>query len=69
MAVSLLQLHHSRAACMMARTMQQAAGERERSGDGMLLLAVGWPRACPVWVLSSLRGAGGRVGRGVTVKI
>ena len=54
MATSLLQLHHSRAVCMIARTMQQAAGERERSGDGMSPLAAGRPRACPVWVLSVL---------------
>ena len=58
MAVSLLQLAQSRAECMIARTMQQAAGDRDRSGDGTTPLAAGWPKEWPIWVLSVLHSVG-----------
>ena len=53
-AVSSLQLTQTRAECMMALRIQQAAGERERSGNCTLPLVVGWPRECPFWVASVL---------------
>ena len=53
-AVLELQLAQSRAECMMARRMQQAAGESARSGDGTASRAVGRPKECPVWVVSVL---------------
>ena len=53
-AVLGLQLAQSNAECMMARRMQQAAGESARSGDGTASRAVGWPKQCPVWVTSVL---------------
>lgn len=62
-AVSSLQLVHRRAECIIARRIQQEAGDRERSGNGATSLALGWPKRWPVCVVSVL--SVGKRGKGL----